>query len=33
MVTTGLFKLMPPVEPRKRASPKLNTPPSEAISQ
>ena len=31
--TIGLFRRTPPVEPRKAASPKENTPPSEANSQ
>ena len=33
MPTTGLLSGMPPVEPKKPASPKLKMPPSEATSQ
>lgn len=32
-LTMGLWRVMPPVDPRKGASPKVKTPPSEAISQ
>ena len=31
--TIGLLSVMLPVEPKKWASPKLNTPPSAAVSQ
>src|SRR5882672_10108910 len=33
MPTTGLFRRMPPVDPKKAASPNEKTPPSEATSQ
>ena len=33
MATTGAFNGRPPIEPWKAASPKLNTPPSDAASQ
>jgi hypothetical protein len=33
MPTTGELRVIPPVEPSKRASPKVNTPPSEAVNQ
>ena len=32
-LTTGAFSAVPPIDPWKRASPKLNTPPSSANSQ
>ena len=32
-LTMGLWRVMPPVDPTKGASPKVKTPPSEAISQ
>ena len=33
MPTIGAFSALPPIEPWKCASPKVNTPPSEATSQ
>ncbi len=33
MPTTGLFRVIAPVEPKNPASPKLKIPPSEATSQ
>ncbi len=33
MPTTGLFRGWPPVDPKNPASPKVNTPPSEATNQ
>ena len=33
MATIGWLSLIPPVEPKKRASPKPNAPPSLAASQ
>ena len=33
MPTMGLFSAMPPMDPKKPASPKLKIPPSEATSQ
>ena len=31
--TTGLFSCSPPIDPRNCASPKQNTPPSDATNQ
>ncbi len=31
--TTGASRVIPPVEPQKRAAPNANTPPSDATSQ
>ena len=33
MPTTGWVRASPPIDPKKPASPKANTPPSEATSQ
>ena len=33
MPTTGLFRTIPPVDPKNLASPKVNTPPSDATNQ
>ena len=33
MPTMGLLRTIPPVDPKKRALPKLKMPPSEATSQ
>jgi len=33
MPTTGAFSFIAPVEPKKRASPKVKTPPSAPSSQ
>jgi hypothetical protein len=33
VATIGLFKRMPPIDPQNRASPKANTPPSDAANR
>ena len=33
MATTGALRAVPPIEPKKAASPKLKIPPSEPTSQ